>query len=380
MIWILLLLHLISTYSDNKSQDYYSILGISTQADEKQIRSAYRKLAKIHHPDKHKGADKTKHEAIFREIVQAYETLSDPLKREEYDLLLSSGSSHTSTSPEQTHYYQRSHDYYTYQQKFNEYDDVMEDLLNQMYHFYEQQNSHSSFQPELTGSYLPAGEVIYPLSPIMTSDDRSHFALLDVSCSFVVYKGSIEDYVYSMMYSTPSDIMDISAHEVFRSPSAYHLHGQCFAGLDFNGELKVFAGHPSQPNYYPVWSTTNEDKDYAPAYYKRYFIELSNSGEVSVRMLAAGSSEEVCVWSSRSCNRLAALAIRTFRGILPNIASLSTMISRLITYLIQRIHGFISCVERKVFSVLDFIFPDSEIRSQGKKRSENHRQKSYYQF
>ncbi|MBQ6454481.1 MAG: DnaJ domain-containing protein [Eggerthellaceae bacterium] len=59
--------------------DYYSILGVSRDADEKTIKKAFRKLAREHHPDA--GGD----EAKFKEINEAYEVLSDEKKRKLYD-------------------------------------------------------------------------------------------------------------------------------------------------------------------------------------------------------------------------------------------------------------------------------------------------------
>jgi molecular chaperone DnaJ len=64
-------------------KDYYSILGVSEKADEKEIRRAFRKLAKEYHPDANKG-DKSA-EKRFKEISEAYETLSDKDKRAQYD-------------------------------------------------------------------------------------------------------------------------------------------------------------------------------------------------------------------------------------------------------------------------------------------------------
>lgn len=57
-------------------KDYYKILGVEKTATETEIKKAYRKLAIIHHPDKNPG-DKTA-EARFKDISEAYETLSDP--------------------------------------------------------------------------------------------------------------------------------------------------------------------------------------------------------------------------------------------------------------------------------------------------------------
>ncbi len=65
------------------AKDYYTKLGISKTATEKEIKSAYRKLARKHHPDVNPG-DKSSEEK-FKEIAEAYEVLSDTKKRKDYD-------------------------------------------------------------------------------------------------------------------------------------------------------------------------------------------------------------------------------------------------------------------------------------------------------
>lgn len=64
-------------------KDYYSILGVSKNATDQDIKKAYRKLALQYHPDRNKG-DKTA-EAKFKEVTKAYEVLSDEQKRKTYD-------------------------------------------------------------------------------------------------------------------------------------------------------------------------------------------------------------------------------------------------------------------------------------------------------
>ncbi len=64
-------------------KDYYQILGVSRSASEKEIKQAYRRLARKHHPDLNPG-DKSA-EAKFKEINAAYEVLSNPEKRKKYD-------------------------------------------------------------------------------------------------------------------------------------------------------------------------------------------------------------------------------------------------------------------------------------------------------
>ncbi|MFC1934189.1 DnaJ C-terminal domain-containing protein [Chloroflexota bacterium] len=64
-------------------KDYYSILGVKRDASEREIKQAYRRLARKHHPDVNPG-DKSA-EARFKEINEAYEVLSDKEKRQKYD-------------------------------------------------------------------------------------------------------------------------------------------------------------------------------------------------------------------------------------------------------------------------------------------------------
>lgn len=63
-------------------QDYYEILGINKGASIKEIKSAYRKLAKQYHPDRNKSSDA---DSKFKEVQEAYEVLSDERKRAAYD-------------------------------------------------------------------------------------------------------------------------------------------------------------------------------------------------------------------------------------------------------------------------------------------------------
>ena len=63
-------------------RDYYEVLGVSKSADEKEIKSAFRKLAKKYHPDVSKEPDAAEK---FKEAQEAYAVLSDPDKRAQYD-------------------------------------------------------------------------------------------------------------------------------------------------------------------------------------------------------------------------------------------------------------------------------------------------------
>lgn len=59
--------------------DYYSILGVPKNASEQDIRKAYKKMSMQHHPDR--GGDEEK----FKQVNEAYQTLKDPVKKQQYD-------------------------------------------------------------------------------------------------------------------------------------------------------------------------------------------------------------------------------------------------------------------------------------------------------
>ena len=63
-------------------RDLYEVLGVSKSASQDEIKSSYRKLAKKYHPDLNKepGAEEK-----FKEVQEAYDVLSDPQKREQYN-------------------------------------------------------------------------------------------------------------------------------------------------------------------------------------------------------------------------------------------------------------------------------------------------------
>jgi len=64
-------------------KDYYAVLGVGRGATEKEIKQAFRRLARRYHPDVNPG--KKEAEAKFKEVNEAYEVLSDPDKRHKYD-------------------------------------------------------------------------------------------------------------------------------------------------------------------------------------------------------------------------------------------------------------------------------------------------------
>src|SRR6516165_10593782 len=68
-----------------QQKDYYGILGVKKTATQEEIRKAFRKLARKHHPDVNPGDKKA--EERFKDISEANDVLSDPKKRKIYDQL-----------------------------------------------------------------------------------------------------------------------------------------------------------------------------------------------------------------------------------------------------------------------------------------------------
>lgn len=79
---------MLSRLIKRSASNYYEILGVSYDASSMEIKKAYYALAKKYHPD----ANPTDNSKKFREISEAYSTLINPDKKEEYDMKLSAGS------------------------------------------------------------------------------------------------------------------------------------------------------------------------------------------------------------------------------------------------------------------------------------------------
>lgn len=70
-------------HSKWEGKDYYSILSLSRTASPDEVKQAYRNLVKVHHPDK--SENNVENADFFVDLVEAYETLNDPIQRQEYD-------------------------------------------------------------------------------------------------------------------------------------------------------------------------------------------------------------------------------------------------------------------------------------------------------
>ena len=74
---------------DWMDKDFYATLGVSKDASDADVKKAYRKLARMYHPDQNPGDEAA--EKKFKEISEAYAVLSDPQERQEYDAIRAMG-------------------------------------------------------------------------------------------------------------------------------------------------------------------------------------------------------------------------------------------------------------------------------------------------
>lgn len=120
--------------------NYYTILGLSKDATQEQIKKAYRQKAKEFHPDINKAPDA---QDRMKEVNVAYDVLSDPQKKQQYD--------YGQTNPNQTQYGGYTHTQ-GQGQGFN--DPMFEEIFRQ---FYQQANSQQQYRQSQRRVFNPFG-------------------------------------------------------------------------------------------------------------------------------------------------------------------------------------------------------------------------------
>jgi curved DNA-binding protein CbpA len=83
------------------ARDFYAILAVAKTATEDQIRQRFRQLARERHPDRFEGEEKLAAELEFQEITQAFNALTDPERRRQHDMDLSSRRQEVPSDPKQ---------------------------------------------------------------------------------------------------------------------------------------------------------------------------------------------------------------------------------------------------------------------------------------
>lgn len=291
-------------------RDLYKDLGLKSDASLQEIKKAFRKLAQIHHPDKSRPSNKEANEAIFREVAAAYEVLSDTAQKQEYDSIRrhqqnerNRPHSQSSQRMRDQHRQKEEQQYDSYNRDFRGDESYARNFANDF--------TFTAYRPIIAGSIMPAMQIILPYSLLLVSEDRTHFALLDMHCSLGVYRGDADVFIRHLLVADrPPDLTMLPLEMRYRTDGDSTLQGQCFAGLDDAGVLHVYKGHPDYyDRLHPLWSSgapVDADGEYN-RYLRRFFLELTDSGELAVRMQAAGTGETECVWSTTSCNAYVAL-------------------------------------------------------------------------
>ena len=301
---------------DNADKDLYKVLNVSVTATQKTISQAFRKLAKAHHPDKWINKDKVEtrnNEALFKEITAAYDILSDVEQRGEYDALRRRRKASNNDTGKGNNNYNSNYDYdydnvqqhfpYMFEQE-TDYDDMYQDDI-----------FPHRYRPMVIGPLLPSRQVMLPYSPLLTTADMKYFAVLDANCALGVYSGDVRTLVAHLHVVDTPDLTNLPVELVFRTEGDRSLKGQCFAGLDDSGMFRIYSGHPttSESANRIIWTSKNENTDNSFMFlsFRQYYLELSDTGDLSIRLVVAGNSESQCVWSTTSCNNYFAILIET---------------------------------------------------------------------
>lgn len=123
-----------------KKRDYYDVLGIRKGADEKEIKKAYRKLAKKYHPDVNPGDQEA--EKNFKEVTEAYNVLSDAEKKKLYDQYGFAAFEEGGAGPQSGQHFYQSYGgpdfgtggYREYHFEGGDMDDIFDDIFGGMFH------------------------------------------------------------------------------------------------------------------------------------------------------------------------------------------------------------------------------------------------------
>lgn len=268
-------------------KDLYGILGVSKGASLQEIKKKYRKLAQKYHPDKASSSDKEKHAEIFRQIAEANEILSNDALRLEYDTYVNRGDKRQSNRFDNSGYNSQYSNSFDFSSIFDSFMDNYND------NFFDFGDTYA--RPVIVGPYLDSSDYLFPFSPIVLSSDKSHFFYLDSHCSLNVYFGDVDLVLRQLMsYSIP-DTSNLPIEIKFKTVGDSKLKGMCYSVLSDKGILHVYSGQPHNRQHYrkTLWRSenikdTNYHEDYYSSMYKRYFLELTDQGELMIQMFEVG--------------------------------------------------------------------------------------------
>ena len=208
--------------------DYYEILGVSKDATPDEIKKAYRKLVKQYHPDSNGNSYNT--DFFFRKIQEAYEVLSDPRKRAEYDQMNSKENQ---------------------QKRQKEFEDVFEETVQQAYNKGRQDQAESDFYKPQKVVFVKDDKpgcatgcafflLFLTFILIIAVIGASRFVKSQSANNTFVNENSIESTESDTVYATEfNQITDDMKNELFDNASevfTYSLsHGETINSIDFDG-------------------------------------------------------------------------------------------------------------------------------------------------
>lgn len=169
-----------------------------------------------------------------------------------------------------------------------------------------------------------------------------------------MYRGDVHQMLQQLLRNQAPDMTSLAVELKFRTEGRPSLHGRCFAGLDDSGYFRVYRGQP-EAAYSPLWSSDGVVSGLPhEIYFKRFYLELSNSGELAVRALTAGVSDVECVWSTTSCNVYMAMVKEIVATVAPVIQDLVIRFSEFLHRINERIKSWIHLifVERRLGDVI----------------------------
>ena len=160
---------------------------------------------------------------------------------------------------------------------------------------------------------------MFPYDEIMTSSTDSYFALLDGSCSLVVYHGDVHEFASNVQYIhnvytdpfTQSSPQQRQYKEIYRSEQFHYLQGRCAAVLDYFGVFHICMrdsfGEVGESLWSTAASTSSSDLTADVPYNSDYNLQLRDDGTLEIVSIYQPSPWEhvqyVCIWSTVSCNR-----------------------------------------------------------------------------
>lgn len=170
-------------------------------------------------------------------------------------------------------------------------------------------------------------QVMFPYDEILSTLDHTAFALLDHTCSLVVYRGDARLFATGVTRHNGRLIhgtVPSTVQEVYRSPAFPFLSGRCVGVLDYSGVFHICMRDQYGDGGDSVWSTSNNSFGSSQVQSEpdgQYMMQLTTEGELIIHQTSdhGGGRVNHCVWSSLSCHPILYVLRDTSRALLHSI-------------------------------------------------------------